>query len=87
LERAVTEATQALVLDLVEWVADQPRTYAETMVAWRTSCPGLTIWEDAIDQGFIVREHQEGTGPMVTVTPLGRKLLRDEGRSAADLTP
>ena len=35
-----------LVLDLVEWVAKEPRTYAEVMDAWRTSCPRLTVWED-----------------------------------------
>jgi hypothetical protein len=29
------------------WVAARPRTYAETMEAWRTSCPRLSVWEDA----------------------------------------
>ena len=30
------------------WIAAQPRTCAEMMIAWRTSCPGLLGWEDAI---------------------------------------
>jgi hypothetical protein len=32
-----------LILDLVEWVAEQPRAYEEVLDAWRTSCPRLTI--------------------------------------------
>ena len=64
-----------LILDLVEWVATQPRPYAEVMAAWRTSCPRLTIWEDSVDQGYVARE-----GSVVTVTPQGYSLLEDEGR-------
>mgnify|MGYP002382501856 CR=1 FL=1 len=28
--------------DLVEWIAKEPRPYADVMDAWRTSCPRLT---------------------------------------------
>jgi hypothetical protein len=73
------EATQALVLDFVEWVAARPRTYAEVMEAWRTSCPRLTIWEDAVDQGLVARERRNGVA-MVTVTELGRRLLANGER-------
>lgn len=76
----MTPETHALVLDLVAWVATRPRSYAEVMAAWRTSCPGLTIWEDAIDQGLVVREHADGVGTMVKVTPLGLDLLSKEKR-------
>ena len=79
--------TRALILDLVEWVATQPRPYAEVMEAWRTSCPGLTIWEDAVDQELVVREHREGIGTIVRVTPLGRALLREECRMPHATTP
>ncbi len=76
----MTPETQALVLDLVEWVATRPRPYEEVMAAWRTSCPGLTIWEDAVDQGLVVREHSDDAGRMVKVTPLGWDLLSKEKR-------
>ncbi len=76
----MTEANYALVLDLVEWIAIQPRTYTEVMEAWHTSCPRLTIWEDATEQGLIVREHQDGSGAIVKVTQSGRALLKKEGR-------
>jgi len=35
----MTDPAEALVLDLVEWVAARPRAYDEVMEAWRTSCP------------------------------------------------
>ena len=69
---------KALVLDLVEWVAEQPRPYADVMDAWRTSCPRLPIWEDALDHGLVVRVHRSGGGAMVDVTPAGRAFLRAE---------
>ena len=71
----MTPETQALVLDLIEWVAARPRPYEEVMDAWRTSCPRLTIWEDAVDQGLVVREHRDGRGTFVCATPSGRALL------------
>lgn len=76
----MTDPTDALVLDLVEWVAARPRAYAEVMEAWRTSCPRLTIWEDAIDRGLVVRAREGGAGAVVTVMPLGCDLLKEAGR-------
>lgn len=75
----MVEANHALVLDFVAWVAARPRTYAEVMDAWRTSCPRLTIWEDSVDQGLVARERRNGVA-MVTVTALGQRLLAIEGR-------
>ena len=72
--------TQALLLDLVEWLAGQPRPYDEVMAAWRTTCPNLTIWEDALDQGLVGREQRKGIGTFVVVTALGQELLADFGR-------
>ena len=76
----MTDSTDALVLDLVEWVAARPRPYDEVMEAWRTSCPRLTIWEDAVDRGLVVREETQGAGLVVKATPLGRNLLKNKGR-------
>jgi len=76
----MTHDLDPLVLDLVEWVATRPRPYAEVMEAWRTSCPRLAVWEDAVDQGLVVRESGAGTGAVVRATPLGLSRLRREGR-------
>ena len=75
--------TRSLMLDLVEWIARQPRPYRDVMEAWRTSCPRLPIWEDAVDQGLVVRRHEGSAGPYVSVTESGLALLRAEGRLPA----
>ena len=69
-----------LVLDFVEWIAREPRAYAEVIGAWKTSCPRLTIWEDAADRGYVARETVAGLGLVLTVTEEGRKVLRRHGR-------
>jgi hypothetical protein len=66
---------RALVLDLLAWVAEQPRAYADAMEAWRTSCPRFPIWEDCTDLGFIRLAHTGGAGPVVEVTAAGRAFL------------
>ena len=70
----------ALVLDLVEWISRQPRAYDDVMAAWRTSCPRLTIWEDAIDNGLVSRNQDPANGATVHVTEKGWSLLRQDGR-------
>jgi hypothetical protein len=50
-----------LMRDLLAWLARTPRTYAETMEAWRSSCPRLTIWEDALADGLVRVESGHGT--------------------------
>jgi hypothetical protein len=76
-------ANEALVLDLVEWIAIQPRPYEDVMAAWRTSCPRLPIWEDAVEQNLLRRENQDGMGAMVRVTPKGLAFLSASGRQPA----
>ena len=52
---------------LLAWIAERPRRYDETIEVWKTSCPRLAVWEDAladelvrIDRG-IVRLTAAGT--------------------------
>jgi hypothetical protein len=70
-----------LVLDFVEWVAREPRAHAEVVAVWKTSCPRLTIWEDAAEQGLVTRESVAGAGVCVVVTDAGKQLLRAHGRA------
>jgi hypothetical protein len=77
---APDDPTAALMLDFLEWLTPDPRPYAEVMEVWRTSCPRLTVWEDAIDRGYVVRK-REGQGPVrVRTTPLGDRYLSEGGR-------
>jgi hypothetical protein len=71
-------ASSALMAELLAWVAARPRTYGETMEAWRTSCPRMPVWEDAIDGGLIQVLHGDGVGmneSAVRLTPLGQAVL------------
>jgi hypothetical protein len=43
----------AATLKLLGWLADRPRTYAETMDAWRSNCPRLSAWDDALSGGLV----------------------------------
>jgi hypothetical protein len=71
----VTTAPTALVLDFLEWVDRQPRSRTEVMDAWRTSCPRLTVWEDATDAAYVRRRPDAEMGEMVEITSLGREFL------------
>ncbi len=70
------------MLDFVEWVAREPRLYSEVIATWRTSCPRLTIWEDAADSGYVTREAIAGVGIVVTVTGTARNCCARMAASA-----
>ena len=70
-----------MLLDLVDWVAREPRLYSDVIEAWRTSCPRLTIWEDAVDRGYVARQPVTGLGVRVAITEGGKNFLREHGRA------
>ena len=76
----MADTADPLVLDFVEWIAREPRLYSEVIATWRTSCPRLTIWEDAVDRGYVAREPIAGAGVKITITAGGEKFLRAHGR-------
>jgi hypothetical protein len=43
----------ALTSQMLAWIAEKPRGYAETIEAWKTSCPRLAVWEDALADGLV----------------------------------
>lgn len=79
----MSSTMEPLILDMVEWIARESRTHDEVMEAWRTSCPRLTVWEDAVDRGLVRREMSSAKSTMVVVTPEGREWLRTHGRLAS----
>jgi len=60
----------ALTVQFLAWVAERPRTRADAMEAWRSSCPRLTIWEDATIDRLICIENGH-----VVLTARGRTML------------
>jgi hypothetical protein len=77
----MTDPKEPLILDLVQWVAESPRSYEEVMDAWRTSCPRLTVWEDAVDRGLVSRVPRAGGGFHVRASAAGHAALRGDGRA------
>ena len=73
------EPIEALIVDFVEWIAKAPRPFGEVMDAWRTSCPRLSVWEEATDRGLVKRAGA-GAGALIEATQAGRRLLRTEKR-------
>ena len=58
------------------WVAFRPRTYADAMAAWRSTCPRYTPWEDALDAGLLeVVDWRDAGGDRVRLTPRGHARL------------
>ncbi len=74
-----SSAPPALTLQMLTWLAGRERTYGEVMDAWRTSCPRLSIWEDALADNLIVvvrRSTELGRArTVVELTSTGYELL------------
>ncbi|HEV8459625.1 MAG TPA: hypothetical protein VGQ38_02865 [Gaiellaceae bacterium] len=59
---------------LLTWLDERPRGYAETIEVWHSHCPRLLVWEDALADGLVrVRG--------------GDVLLTDAGRAALSCSP
>ena len=75
-------AADLLMAQFLAWVEGGAHSYAEAMEAWRSSCPRLSIWEDAIGDGLI---RIDGTGArrmaeaLVVLTQQGRARLAGAG--------
>lgn len=69
----MTDTLTPLICDLLEWLESQPRTHAEVMDGWRTSCPRLPVWEEATERGLVARK-----GSLIEVTSHGRCFLTTE---------
>jgi D-3-phosphoglycerate dehydrogenase len=70
----MSETVDALLCDLLAWLAQGAQPYGDVMDAWRTSCPRLPVWEDANDRGLIEQVRMDGCA-MVRITAAGRAFL------------
>jgi hypothetical protein len=65
------------VLELLDWLAREPRTHRETIETWGSHCPRSTPWEDAQASGLVqVTRSRETNGRLaVVLTSSGRAAL------------
>jgi hypothetical protein len=68
------DPVDALLRDMLAWIAREPRPYGEVMEAWRTSCPRLPVWEEATDRGFVEQARVDRCA-VVRVTPTGQQFM------------
>ena len=67
----MADPTVALTRQLLEWLDASPRPYSQVVETWRTTCPRLSIWEDACIDGLIDRD------------PSGNVIVSEKGRRLA----
>ena len=72
-----------IMVQFLTWLAERPRSYAEAMDAWRTSCPRLSVWEDATLDGLVRREAGPGGHTVVRLTARGRAALAEAAPATA----
>lgn len=44
----------ASTLEILTWVTARPRTYEETVEAWKSNCPRLAVWDDAVTAELVI---------------------------------
>lgn len=76
----VDTTVDALIVDLLEWLAARERTYQGVIDAWRTSCPKLPVWEDTKDRGFVAQGNCNGH-EIVRITAAGFAFLQQRKTS------
>ena len=76
----MADTVDALIFDLLEYVASKERRYDEVIEAWHTSCPKLPVWEEANERGLITRARANGHA-VVRITAAGAALLGQRRRS------
>jgi hypothetical protein len=69
----VTAPTRQLLV----WITEQPRSYGETIEVWKTSCPRLAVWEDALAEDLVRIDRG-----CVLLTAAGRELVATLPRRA-----
>lgn len=73
----MTEPLSPNTVELLTWVSSRPRTYAESMEAWRSNCPRLSVWDDALAGGLVSVARKPGRAreARVALTERGRAML------------
>ncbi|HYM32706.1 MAG TPA: hypothetical protein VEU47_15490 [Candidatus Cybelea sp.] len=75
----MSDPVNLLLPQFLEWIAHRPRTYADVMEAWRTSCPRLPVWENAVGDGLVAFRNVDGqamTERSIVLTRRGQAALK-----------
>lgn len=76
------QPSRALTLQFLAYVAAAPRSYADVMAGWRSTCPRLSIWEDAVLDGLVrIEGRGRSDSAQVIVTAKGFAVLAQAAQS------
>ena len=78
-------AHDCLTVQLLDWIIERPRSYAQLMEGWRTTCPRMAIWEDACAEGLI--DCEPGPNGIVSATTKGLRFRRDHSPAVEGSAP
>ena len=73
----MTQSIEPLILDLLEWIGPDARSYSDVIDAWKTSCPRLPVLEEANARGFLIHQKPTGQGTLISVSEQGNIFLRE----------
>ena len=71
------------MLQFLTWVANRRRTHSDVMDAWQSSCPRLSVWEDAVIDGYV--QFAGDVARSVVLMPLGHAVLHAHAPVATKL--
>jgi hypothetical protein len=71
------------MLQFLAWVARGRRTHGDVMDAWQSSCPRLSLWEDAVIGGYV--RFAGDAARSVVLTRLGEITLAAQSQTEAKL--
>jgi hypothetical protein len=70
----VETKVSAAMVEFLRWIAAKHRSYTDAMEVWQTSCPRLSVWEDASIAGYVfLRAGAEEF--VVVLTPSGQAIV------------
>jgi hypothetical protein len=75
IELTAGETVDRFTHELLEWISLRPRTYPESIDAWRSTCPRHSVWDDALTDGLVRIDARRGLPADVVLTQRGRELL------------
>jgi hypothetical protein len=75
----MTEGARLLMIQFLEWIGDRPRSYADVLDAWRSSCPRHPVWEDALIEELVA--YEKDNARTLRLTQKGEALLRREAQA------
>ena len=80
----MVEPVSLSTIQFLAWVANRPRSFADAREAWRSTCPRLSTWEDALNDRLVQCEQSPGKSAddcAVTLTARGRAALEAHART------